>query len=187
MLSLIFYINTVGVIIQALVFIALFQTILPHRNLIFSKMHKLTKVFIVLAILSITAKILIQASLSFPQLATLSYSVRNFVIGFIHLILLGSFSFFVLGFCFEENMLKFKNSIAKTGWILLIPGFILSEIVLFYQGIRFLQNQGFFNYYYDTIFAVSLLLPIGLLLALAGQFISQNIQTKNLTQIKTIT
>ena len=49
-----------------------------------------------------------------------------------------------------------------------IVGFILSEVVLFLQGTMFWGAMGFMPYYYELLFGVSALLPIGLFFILGA-------------------
>ena len=110
-----------------------------------------------------------------PELATVAYTIRNFVIGFLHLLLLGVVTAFLLGYAFEEGMLERRRRLTDLGAVLFLSGFIGSELVLFVQGAMFWGALGFLPLYYEGLFAISLLMPSGLLLILLSQY-SQKVQ-----------
>lgn len=114
-------------------------------------------------------KVLIQTAVIIPHIATVAYTVRNFVIGFIHLVLLGVITQFVLGYSILNGTLALRSALSRLGLWLLLAGFFASELLLFLQGTLFWAAMGFLPWYYESLFAVSILMPAGILLLWMGQ------------------
>jgi len=90
--------------------------------------------------------------------------IRNFIIGYLHLTLIGFISFALLSLFVYYSWLK-ESNLFNLSIILIIIGFAGSEIVIFGQGLL-----PFFGmhipYYLPVLFAVSALMPIGIALIL---------------------
>ena len=123
----------------------------------FRQQNKSIRLLFILGLLSLILKVLFQAFTAIPEIALLSHQVRNYSVGYIHLIMLGFVSSVLLVFIFE--ILKIKlNLAAKFGVWLFIAGFVLSELMLFIQGILFSSGLGQLNYYHEFLFVVSSLM-----------------------------
>lgn len=160
--QLIFWVNSLGVFLQfaALVFfLRLYRKAVPTLRALFQSWHLR---FFQISLLSFTLKILIQTAVLIPYIAVIAYTVRNFVIGFIHLLLLGVITHFLIAFGLYKKQWQADKRLAKLGLGLFVSGFILSEILLFFQGLLLWQAYGFLPYYYESIFAISALMPLGL-------------------------
>ncbi len=83
-----------------------------------------------LALLAFTMKILLQALSAIPEIADLAYQVRNFSIGFLHLVFLGFITLFLLGWFLQMGLLSMQSFISKTGLVLFVTGIIGSEFYL---------------------------------------------------------
>ena len=105
-----------------------------------------------------------------PYIATVAYTIRNFVIGFIHLVLLGVVTQFILGYAALNKVLSLRSRLSRLGLGLLLAGFFGSELLLFLQGAMFWGAMGFLPYYYEGLFGISLLMPAGVGVLLLGQF-----------------
>ena len=165
-----FIANSLGVFLQLIALFYFLRVVNRYfRGGLRTHIDGFTTTFYTLAWLSFVAKIVIQTAVVVPQIAVVSYTIRAYVLGFIHLILLGSITFLALGYGFATNAINYKRFIARTGWILLIAGFLLTELILFGQGTLLWAGKGFITHYYIIIFGASLLLPLGILLGLLGQ------------------
>lgn len=160
--SILFYLNSIGVILQIIAFSMLWIGFSKNTKIPFKKLSIDGWLFR-LGIISLASKIIVQGAVSIPFIAKISYTIRNFVIGFIHLTMLGAFSLTLLAILLYKNYIP-DSILAKNGYALLIAGFILTEMILFLQGILFWAGLGFIPNYYEIIFIATLLLPISLLL-----------------------
>ena len=165
----IFLTNSIGVILQFAALIYLI-TILKKINVPFTKKLKpWTAGLIKFAFLCLISKIVIQTLVAIPYLATVSYTIKNFVIGFIHLLMLGAVSTFLIGLNIHYTNASNIN-LSKIGLAIFLTGFGLSELVLFLQGIMLWQAMGFLPGYYTLLFVVSLLMPLGVIIYFLSQY-----------------
>lgn len=163
----IFLTNSVGVLIQlaaALIFISLLW-----REKILEHFRFWEGILLRTAFVCFVGKVFIQSVIVIPYIAKIGYTIRNYVIGFLHLMLLGIFTSFLLAFAFESKALRL-NVWSKWGIALFLTGFLLSEGVLFLQGTMFWGAKGFLPFYYEGLFGVSTVLPIAILLIILGQW-----------------
>ena len=160
----VFAINGAGVVVQLIAFGMLaplfwrarFVTGAWHGRMLF------------LAFGAFALKVLIQASVVVPYIATVAYTIRNFVIGFLHLMLLGIVTGYLLGHAVERGLLDPRRPVVGTGLALFVAGFLLSESLLAVQGIMLWGAQGFLPAYYEVLFGISVLLPVSAAVLLAG-------------------
>jgi hypothetical protein len=161
--------NGLGVILQLLSLVFFLRTINGSARRAFrAKMESFPFLFYQVAFVSFVAKIIIQSAVVIPAIAVISYTIRLYVLGFIHLILLGSITAFVLGYGFSIGAIQYKRLVSRLGWILLLSGFVLTETILFGQGTMLWAGLGYLQHYYLLIFLISILLPLGTLLGLLG-------------------
>ncbi len=169
-LPFLFWLNSAGVAIQ---FAALIYFLLIFKDLrayLFSKYKGWVGKLLYLSLICFVIKIIIQTAVIIPQIATVAYTIRNFVLGFIHLLLLGLVTCFALGLAADSKLIDLKNKAAIVGLVLLLAGIILTELFLFAQGTLLWAAIGFIPGYYELIFAASVLIPIGVLMLAIPQF-----------------
>jgi len=157
-----FYLNSAGVMLQLLAFSMLWYGFSYDAKFSFVQGNLVSWLFR-LGILSLMFKVVVQAAVAIPIVAKVSYTVRNFVIGFIHLTMLGAFSLTLIAILIFQKSLP-TSKIARNGYCLLIAGFVLTEAVLFLQGILLWAEKGFLPNYHELIFGATLLLPLALVL-----------------------
>jgi hypothetical protein len=159
------WINGVGVVLQ-LVALVLFIKLIKFKA--YQKLNKDKSIVINLyrfAVLCFVLKTVFQASSIFPEFSNVVYTHRNFVIGFIHLLMLGVISGFLFSFILKNNLLTYSK-IAYVGLYSFLSGFILTEIMLLVQGYKFFVGTGMLPNYYLLLFLCSILLPFGIALIL---------------------
>lgn len=164
------WINAIGVVSQLVSAVLFIQVVKPQLNEFFSNLSPLIKTVYGFALFSLALKIIIQLVVLIPELAQVSHEIRNFVIGYIHLTMLGIITGFLFGFAFRNNFLNPKNGFQKWGMILFLLGFVATEILLFLQGIWLFLNKGSIPDYYLNLFLSSIFLPVGLLMLTVGIF-----------------
>jgi len=160
--SWLYWVNSVGVTFQLIMFYYLF--IILKRPLLesFKKRFAVIKNLYRFAIISFTFKVLLQALTLIPMIAFQVHLYRNLVIGFIHLIMLGVISCLLFANFHHLNKIT-KESYFKKGVYLFIIGIFSTEALLFAQGTLFmLKTEGAIPNYYLLLFLASLILVIGL-------------------------
>ncbi len=141
----------------------------PLRRQVYTLFGNWSRSILLLATLAFILKTLMQFSTTFPYMADLAYRLRFFIIGYLHLVLIGFVSFFILAFFAQRGWLSFKSTMSRWGIGLFILGFVSSEALLFLQGILFWASVGAIPNYNELLFGVSILLPLGILLFFVPQ------------------
>ncbi len=171
-----FYINGSGVLIQVAALLFFWRLLQPHWGALKAEFPLWVKWLLLIAFLCFSVKILVQAAVVIPFIAQAAYTIRNYVIGFFHLMLLGIATHMILGFAVWTRLLPVSSLIVRLGLILFMAGFALSEAVLFLQGSMFWAAMGFLPGYYLLLTLVSALMPLGLVL-IVGSFVTPRSQS----------
>ncbi len=105
----------------------------------FSKMKlshvepKWISIFFYASVISITLKFTLQTASVIPDLNQLVFGFRSIVIAYLHLILLGGYTLFIIGFMFYNKFMA-TNLPEKIGAFIFLIGVILNELILALQG-----------------------------------------------------
>lgn len=159
-----YWLNALGVVLQLFAALLFIRFIRPQFQFFFAALPTITKTVYGFALFSLALKVVIQLVVLVPELAQVSHQIRNFVIGYIHLTMLGIITGFLFGFALQNDFLNSRNRIQKWGIAIFLLGFVTTEILLFLQGIWFFFGKGAFPNYYQNLFLSSIFLPAGLLL-----------------------
>ncbi|MBP1223004.1 hypothetical protein [Flavobacterium sp. 1355] len=159
-----YWLNTLGVILQIYAGVLFIQFIRPQFQSFFAALPTIAKTVYGFALFSLALKVVIQLVVLLPELAQVSHQIRNFVIGYIHLTMLGIITGFLFGFALQNDFLNSRNRIQKWGIAIFLFGFFTTETLLFLQGIWFFLGKGTLPGYYQNLFLSSIFLPAGLLL-----------------------
>ncbi|MDF1697962.1 MAG: hypothetical protein P1U56_19095 [Saprospiraceae bacterium] len=172
----IFLVNSIGVLLQLIALSLLLIQLKRYHNEIKHSFNKYVYWVFCIALIALIIKIVVQAAVVIPYMAAVSYTIRNFVIGFIHLLLLGCLSMFAFG-CISIIM---DLKLDKIGTLVFVTGIICTEAILFIQGLMLWMGQGFIPSYYLILAVFSLFILIGLLIVLVRliQFKSMDEATK---------
>lgn len=166
--TILFYLNSAGVILQALAFgFILVPLLRAHRRV---ARRDIASVLLWVGLFSLVLKIAAQTAVAIPAIAEISYTIRNLVIGFIHLTMLGFISLTLLGLLARAGFLP-TGKPARIGYGMLILAFLATEALLFGQGVLLWFAAGFLPGYHQMICWTSALLPLALAL-IAGRYIS---------------
>ncbi|MGZ5243347.1 MAG: hypothetical protein ACXWW0_05655 [Bacteroidia bacterium] len=135
---------------------------------------KISQALFVLCFLAFSAKLVMQLFSALPVIANLTYLVREFVIGYLHLVLIGFVSFFLLAYFIAQKELHTDNFLATNGLIVFIGAFIITELLIFLQGFLYWQFSYALPNYTMLLFLASIFLPLGIGMFLYGQFYRKN-------------
>lgn len=160
------WINSVGVILQLVAGYYFIQLVRPHWSAFWKKSLPLTKWAYGIALISFILKIVLQSSSMIPEVSRMAFQYHNFVIGFIHLVMLGLITGFLFAFLLETTLLSLKNRILSLGIYSFTVGFVATEFILLIQGLFYYLGLGIIPNYYMLLFLFSILLPLGVLLIL---------------------
>lgn len=118
-----------------------------------NNLNKVTSVLWMLAAVAYTIKLILQAGSTIPELSHFAFGYRPVVIGYLHLMLLGVCSFFVIGSLLHSGLIRL-NKIIFTGVLVFITGVILNELFLSVQGISAIVGTYFASIQYWLFGAV---------------------------------
>jgi hypothetical protein len=84
---------------------------------------------------SLVIKLGLQFFCVFPVLNKFVFGHRPVIIGYLHLVLVGFLSFFLIGISLQKKVLDFKAKFARTGLALFVLGFLVQELALLMDGV----------------------------------------------------
>ncbi len=93
-----------------------------------------SKYILTCSALALSAKLLLQLGSTIPSLSDLAFGFRPIVIGYLHLVLLGVITLFLLGSMFYEDYF-YLNKRSVTGIFIFAAAVIVNEILLMVQGV----------------------------------------------------
>lgn len=157
-----FIVNSIGILTQLLAFALFLKFILKtkvgFKNIFGSYGYNV----VIVSLIAFMLKIIVQSVVVIPALAEVSYTIRNLVIGFIHLLMLGGLSLFA----FTMIAQIMGTPLSAKGTIIFITGVITTELLLFGQGLMHWQGWGFMPYYYEMIAIASTVIVVGIFIIL---------------------
>ncbi|MBL7965156.1 MAG: hypothetical protein JNM31_15080 [Flavobacteriales bacterium] len=122
------------------------------------------RLLIGLALLSMALKVLVQAGVAVPVVAVMGFTIRHFVMGFIHLNTLAIMTSLLLAYALVEGWCDLSRPASRWGILLLTAGIILSEFLLFTQGTFFWAGWGLIPGHYLHMVVAAALMPLGIAL-----------------------
>ncbi|MFI5151257.1 MAG: hypothetical protein ACHQRM_16115 [Bacteroidia bacterium] len=126
-----------------------------------------------IALVAYLFKLSLQAVVVVPFIASLALTIRNYMIAYLHLMFLGVTTLFLLAYGLQHDYIRVKGRSGKIGVVSFGSGFIMLELILVLQGTMLWMGKGFMPFYYEAVFAITMLLPFGLTLMLWQTFASR--------------
>lgn len=154
---IIFYIlGFIGAVAQALAFFDLYFLLKEHFPIL--KKSVQPRAFFLLKIAGglMVVKTLMQIFSAFPYVANLAFHLKDFVIGYLHLVFLGIVITTLLAFLKYFEMLRLPKSFVA----IFLLAFVTTESLIFYKAIAFWLGLPFFQYYYLCLAILSCLFPL---------------------------
>ena len=99
-----------------------------------SALPLLPRVLFILCAIAFTIKLLLQAGSVIPSLSNLAFGFRPIVTGYLHLVLLGVITLFIIAYVISYRLIQVKP-LTKTGVIVFVTGIFLNEALLMIAGI----------------------------------------------------
>lgn len=161
--NLIIAIGFLSAVIQLISLFYLYQIFKKLWNFI---PHKPTlKLLLFVIAISYYLKILMQFFGAFPSITNVAKQFKPYlIIGYLHLFTLGFMSLFLFLLLYIHT--KFK--LDRIGLFLFTLGIVLSELVLFLQGVKIYMFSNGFENYKLLLFYSSTLMPIGIIMILVN-------------------
>ncbi len=138
------------------------------------------RIFFYVALLCLTIKFVLQAISAIPSLSHLVFGLRPVVIAYLHLIFLGVYTTFFMGYYFITGLLKDVRLSVRAAWVFL-AGVALNELLLAIQGFAALGNV-FIPFINEMLFGVACVLLAGAVLLFVSTFKSSKKQAAEKTE-----
>jgi len=87
-----------------------------------------------IAAVAFAAKVVLQLMSAWPLAARWAYHYRSFIIGYLHLVLLGFITCFLLGYLIQHGMLRITGRFTRLLLVVFLTGLLANEGVLFAHG-----------------------------------------------------
>lgn len=155
------YVNAVGIILQLITLFFFIKLIKQKLQQHLKTQPILVVILYCFSVFCVVLKMLLQAFSIIPEFSQVVFEHRNFVIGFIHLLMLGTISGFLFAFIINSTLVK-HTKILSFGIYSFLLGFVLTEILLLIQGLKFYFQTGILSNYYNLLFISSILMPLGI-------------------------
>ena len=110
------------------------QQIKKQLSFIGKSINSLSKSIFLLSSVALSIKLLLQLGSTVPSFSKMAFGFRPIVIGYLHLILLGVISLFLLGFMIGENYIH-PRCLTTRGIKIFTAGVIINELLLMIQGV----------------------------------------------------
>lgn len=135
--------------------------IYKERIAIKQKIPDLAFITLQVSLIAMTIKLFLQLGSTIPKLSNLAFGFRPIVIGYLHLVLLGFTSLFILGYAMYSGVIT-SGCRSRAGIIIFISGIILNEMALMVQGVA---AMGYIvvPYINEFLVLISLIMFTGLL------------------------
>ena len=148
-----------------LIFIRLLILMRQQFRLVF---HPPVHLLWLIAVVAFSLKIIMQGFSAIPALNQYAFGIRPIVIGFLHLVLLGFVSMFIIGYLLQNRLVYLPTKLAFGGLWLFVSAMFLNELVLMSQGLAAIFNSPF-PYSNELLLVAACGMFSGLLLFYLGQ------------------
>ncbi len=115
--------------------ILLLKPLLPELK---KKFSALSGWLLCLSAIALSLKLVLQLCSTIPTLSTLTFGFRPIVIGYLHLVLLGCITLFIMGYLFAARLIQINKN-AFRGVIIFTAGIFINEVFLMVQGISAIE------------------------------------------------
>ena len=126
-----------------------------------------------LSLIALLLRVALQALSTIPALGKFAFAYRPVVIGYLHLILLGCISMFLIAFFFRRGILPHRGGLSRAALAFFIAGFLGTEGTLMVQGFGYI-GWVFIPYTNEFLFASACLLFVGALLLFLSSILPAN-------------
>ena len=159
---LVYWLVIASAIAQFAGWVLLVKIFFKNKMIIKTGFPKTGRQLLLLSAIALTAKLLLQLGSTHPALSRLAFGFRPIVIGYLHLVLLGVITVFIIGYVISMQLMVVKTLRNAGAWIF-VAGIIINEILLMLQGIMGLSYV-IIPYINELLLVAALIMFSGLLL-----------------------
>lgn len=156
----IYIITVIAAVIQVFAWFKFIAVLLKTRKNILENYVPVLRYILLFVGFALSIKLLLQLGSTVPIISQLAFGFRPIVIAYLHLILLGIITLFLLFYIYANHLILISKNI-KYGVFLFTVGVLLNEIVLAVQGIAAFSYT-IIPYVNEILFGVAILLVVGI-------------------------
>jgi len=168
--------NAFGSLLQLVavlvILLPFFNSFQPERKI--SWIH----VLLVVGVSCLVLKVLLQAVASLPFIGGDAFALRDNIVAFIHLTMLGGVTLTVVAILLKNQLLP-SNILSQWGWQVFLTGFVAMEMMLFGHQLFIQYVDG--GIYYPLLLGFTTLLPTGIFLLVTDASTSVRFQMNMIT------
>lgn len=129
--------------------------------------NRFARFLFILSAIALTIKLLLQAGSVIPSLSQLAFGFRPIIIGYLHLVLLGVITLFIMGYLVNFKLVPASGA-TIAGMVIFTGGVIANELLLMLQGVTDLNYTAIpeINHF---LLAAALVLWLGMLVIVLSQ------------------
>jgi hypothetical protein len=162
----IYIIVVLAALSQLLGWVILVKQMLIKKSIFFNEINIQTRWIFILSGIALSIKLLLQAASTIPSLSKFAFGFRPVVIGYLHLVLLGVITLFIIAYSKIENLIC-TNRTGNAGIVIFIIGIILNELFLLIQGSSYMIFIGV-PYINQLLLVAALCMFSGLTMLISG-------------------
>jgi hypothetical protein len=162
----IYYVLLAAVVAQLLAWCLVLDIVKKNIALVGEQYSKCGKVLLVLAAIAFSIKLILQSGSIHPGLSQLSYGFRPIIIGYLHLVLLGVTTIFIIGYILSLQLIQVSKMIIW-GASVFVVGVIINELLLMVQGVSALSYHSV-PHIQILLLVAAVILMLGLLILFIG-------------------
>ncbi len=162
----IYFLLILAVLAQLIGWVLVLVVITKNSELLQTRFPKAGRVLLILSAIAFTIKLILQSGSIHPQLSQLSYGFRPIIIGYLHLVLLGVTTIFIIGYIISLNLIVLSRKVI-VGVSIFVTGVIVNELLLMVQGVGALTYT-IIPQVQILLFGAALILVVGLGILFAG-------------------
>ncbi|RDV13023.1 hypothetical protein DXT99_21845 [Pontibacter diazotrophicus] len=166
--TVVYWIGGAAGLMQLMALYLLLKLLWEVRQQVIAVLKPWVQLLMGLAMFFFVVKLALQAASALPAMANLAYRVRYFIIGYLHLSLIGFVSLFLFGAMLQLGLYRL-GKYGKSGLILLLLGFFSTELLMFLHGTLLWLGLPFIPSFNLLMFFFSIPMPIGLGLLFMSQ------------------
>jgi hypothetical protein len=168
----IYFLLIAAVLAQLIAWALMLKIFFKNKVQISKQLSPHGKTLLILSAFAFTIKLLLQSGSIHPALSQLSYGFRPIIIGYLHLVLLGVTSIFILGYIISFKLINI-NKMLIAGTIVFVTGIIINELLLMLQGVAAMSYTAI-PYINEVLLGAALILFSGTIIIFFGNLWQTN-------------
>jgi hypothetical protein len=156
-----YILQTLGSFLQGYALLRLLLDTKDQLKSIIKNLTSIEKTLVAFSSAALVLKTLLPLFMVYPDLMRLSHEIRSITVAYLHMLMLGLISGFLVFIKFRSKFFSSHSSVFQCGVWLFILGFLLTESILFFQGIQVMFHLPAWKQAFSGLAVSSIFLPLG--------------------------